>query len=367
MFVNYSDFILNYVSSIRAYFGLESYYRPNDDFSRYLESKKPERIYLILIDAMGSRLIERKLSEDSFFRKHLYKETSTVFPPTTTAATTSVIDGKSPNQNAWLGWSQYFEDMGDSIIPFRGMGYYSNRAYGEPCVYRLLPFKSTVQELFEIGVMGHEIYPSFRFGGCMDVEEFTERIVEHSYTSPSKYVYCYWDKYDSMLHKYGVDAKECDNYLKHIDDLFNEASKKLNKGTMMVIVADHGQIDVKEEINVRTSELNEYLRRPIELEPRATAFFVKDEYMDSFEAKFKELYQEHFILLTKQQVLDTKLFGLGDNHPRFEEFIGDFLAIAKSDKQFVYRYEGDNFKMIGSHAGCLEEERMIPIITYYQE
>jgi hypothetical protein len=37
------------------------------------------------------------------------------------------------------------------------------------------------------------------------------------------------------------------------------------------------------------------------------------------------------MLLSKQEVLTKKLFGTGKVHPRFEEFWGDYLAIAISD------------------------------------
>ncbi|MDF2802029.1 MAG: type phosphodiesterase / nucleotide pyrophosphatase [Anaerocolumna sp.] len=48
-------------------------------------------------------------------------------------------------------------------------------------------------------------------------------------------------------------------------------------------------------------------------------------------------------------------------HPKFEEFIGDYLAVAISDKGIVYSQESKQF--ISNHAGLTEQEMKIPIIA----
>lgn len=55
------------------------------------------------------------------------------------------------------------------------------------------------------------------------------------------------------------------------------------------------------------------------------------------------------------------LFGKGENHPRFKDFIGDYLAIGISDVSiFNSREEANHF--IGVHAGMTEKEMMVPLI-----
>ena len=48
-------------------------------------------------------------------------------------------------------------------------------------------------------------------------------------------------------------------------------------------------------------------------------------------------------------------------HPKFEEFIGDYLAIAISDKGIVYPKNSSQF--ISNHAGMTEKEMKIPLIA----
>ena len=63
-----------------------------------------KNIVLLLFDGMGISVLEKHLAPDSFLRKHLVCPISSVFPPTTTAATTSVLTGRTRIEHGWLGW-----------------------------------------------------------------------------------------------------------------------------------------------------------------------------------------------------------------------------------------------------------------------
>ncbi|MBO4359047.1 MAG: hypothetical protein J5796_04520, partial [Erysipelotrichaceae bacterium] len=166
MIVDYEGSILKYVSAIRGYYGLDSSYGPDLKLKALLEEKRPEKIFLILIDAMGSNLISRKLPEDSFLRRNMTWTTTTVFPTTTTAATVSIQNGKSPSENGWLGWSQYLKEANDIIVPFLSKAYYGGKPY-EPGIFsKYVPVTNTVTELKEKGISARILNPSFDPDGC---------------------------------------------------------------------------------------------------------------------------------------------------------------------------------------------------------
>lgn len=364
MFTNYREGILSYIAAIRRYYNLTSSYAPDEAFGQLLKKAKPAQIILTLIDGMGSRLIKRKLPPDSFLLSHLYTETETVFPPTTTAATTAILNGKAPNENAWLGWSQYLKEDDDIIVPFLNKGYYSHRQYPQDHFQTIIPVTTTIGELEAKGIKCDEIYPAFRENGCVTIAEFGARIAAVSQAQTARYVYAYWNNYDAIMHKEGVDAPKADLHLALIDAVLAKAAAELDPRTLLVIIADHGMINVEEEINLYDSKYEQYLRLPPSLEPRATAFFIKNECLTAFEAAFKAEYADDFILLSKEQVLKAGIFGIKANHPRFSEFIGDYLAIAKNFKHFIYTAETKHFAFKGHHAGAHIDERMIPLIIY---
>lgn len=361
MFVYYDESILSYVAGIRNRFGLSSSYKPNQKFLDYINKKNPNKIFLILIDGMGANLIQRKLSEDSFLNRNLFKKVTTVFPTTTTAAVTSISNGKGPNENAWLGWMEYLEEIDDTIIPFLGASYYDDIKYDEDICYKLIPFKTTVDELNEKGIKALELYPDFKKDGYKDIEEFKKRLIDLSY-SDKQYVFAYYDKYDTLMHLEGPNSKKADECLKEINDSLEEVSKNINDDTLLVIVADHGQVEIDLPYYIKGSKYEKYMYRKLIIESRSPGFYVKEEYRNEFEKEFKKDFENDFVLLDKKDILDTKLFGYNDNHPKFESLLPDYLAIGKSRK--VIRWEKIDTELKGQHAGILEDELYVPIVTY---
>ncbi|MBR2801820.1 MAG: alkaline phosphatase family protein [Erysipelotrichaceae bacterium] len=365
MIVPYEDSILASVAAIREYYGLSSSFAPEHRLQKLLQERKPKQIFLILIDAMGANLIEKKLPPEAFARKNMLYKTMTVFPPTTTAATTAIQNGKAPNENAWLGWCEYFPEVDDTVIPFRGIGYYSDINYGENYVYDLIPVTSTDEELRQQGIPARVLYPAFREDGCASFAEMTERLIGYSHTGEYRYIYAYWDEYDSLMHKVGPSSPEADACLLRINSELQHLADNLAEDTMMIVVADHGQVDIHRDVNLYYTKYRDYFYRAPSIETRAQALFVKEECRERFEKEFKEEFQDDFVLLSKQQVLDTKLFGPHRDHPRFEGLLGDYLAIAKSDVCFSYRKDpAKAFKFAGQHAGMCPDELYIPLIAY---
>ena len=71
-------------------------------------------------------------------------------------------------------------------------------------------------------------------------------------------------------------------------------------------------------------------------------------------------------MLTKDEVLFERLFGTGNDRDGLEEMIGDYIALAISDKSiFITHFHTQ--EMPGCHAGLTEAERKIPFIVIEKE
>ncbi len=360
MFIDYNNFILNYIASIRKKYGLSSSYEENQEFLNVV--KKYKQIILVLIDGMGSRLIEKQLEKQDFLYKNMKKEIFTVFPPTTTAATTSILNGKTPNENCWLGWFQYMKSENAHIIPFLSYGYYDDKHYAGFSMQEKYPVKNIIDELNEKNINATKIMPFFdKQYGVKDFESFCQKIISESENQENEFVYAYWDEYDSLMHKLGPSDIEVKNLLKYINDSLEKVANNLNKETLMVVIADHGQVDVYEEELLKT-DLVKYFSKLPDFEPRALNFHIKEEFKNEFRKEFIQKYENEYILLTKEEAIETKLFGSSDNHSDFKNLLGDFIAIAKGKLHFKLTERDFTFK--GAHAGCHIDELMIPLIIY---
>ncbi|MGN1351721.1 MAG: hypothetical protein ACI4VE_02925 [Clostridia bacterium] len=90
---NYNECLTNLACSIRKYFELDYKHNTIDYIDKILNENKPKNVVTILCDGMGSNIMDRILSKDSFLLKYRIKSITTVFPATTVAATTSMPKG----------------------------------------------------------------------------------------------------------------------------------------------------------------------------------------------------------------------------------------------------------------------------------
>ena len=115
---NYNECLTNLACSIQKYFGLNTRHNSIEYIDKLLNEKQPKNVVLMLFDGMGSKILDRTLDENSFFIKNKIKEITTVFPATTTAATTSIRTGLNPIEHGWLGWNMYIAPIDETITVF---------------------------------------------------------------------------------------------------------------------------------------------------------------------------------------------------------------------------------------------------------
>ena len=356
---DYDQGLLNIMSSIVKHYGCESDYNTHLVVDEILR-RKYDNLFLILVDAMGSKVIEKMLPEDSFIRKHLVCEMTTVYPSTTAAATTVVSSAIPPIRSGWLGWYMYFQNLNDHRILFFNSSYYTDEPHEPNGIYDELPYETVGEKLQKQNVGYQELYPAFAEDGCKTFKEMMERIESISKEVHNNYIYCYWDAFDSLMHKVGVDTDATKDALLEINDEIELMCSKLDENQLVMIIADHGQIDVECFNLLDYPDICECFEVLPAVESRTTVFYIKDEMKDRFEKLFEQYFKDNFILYKSEDFVNEGYLGTGIKNERLPEFIGDYVACA-IDKYCLLYGEG---KLIGQHAGLTEDEMMIPLIVY---
>ena len=358
---NYQDCLTNIACSIRKYFGLTSPHQTNSFLDQLLEERKPSNVVMILFDGMGSRILERSLDKNSFFLKQRVKDITTVFPATTTAATTSIRTGLNPVEHGWLGWDTYIEPIDKTITLFLN----SEKGKEELCeefltVKDLLATKTIASEINEIGLyQARELFP-FGENKYSNLDEMLERIKKEVNSSGKKFIYAYDDEPDHSMHILGPDSEEVKRLIKVRNDKIEALCKELTD-TVVIVLADHGHIQVEPIYLNDYPEVVNMLERTPSIEQRAVSFKVKEGLQDKFKEKFQELLGEYFSLYDKEEVINSQLFGDGKPNLLFNSAIGDFIAIAENSNKCLIS-EGDRV-LFSHHAGYTEEEIVVPLIV----
>ena len=359
---NYDECLTNLACSIRKYFGLDYKHNTLKDIDDILEKEQPKNVVLMLFDGMGSRILNRTLEEDSFFVRNMDREITTVFPATTTAATTSIRTGLNPVEHGWLGWNVYIKPI-DKIITL----FFNVQKGTEEIDEDFLKVKNklvTTSISQEINAKGEysavELYPfpvdkTVTYNG---LDDMLRMVKEETQKDGKRFIYAYDDEPDHTMHEIGPDHWK-------IKELIEERSQKVEKlcedlkDTLVIIVADHGHKKVDHVYLKDYPELTSMLERNTSIEQRAVSFKVKEEYKEKFVKVFNELFGKDYDLYTKENVIASKLFGDGEPNELFEPALGDFIAISHTSMDLVY--EGDDV-LYSHHAGYTDDEIYVPLI-----
>lgn len=358
IFPDYNNCLTNITNSILKYYELETYHKTLPDLDEILKGSDYKNIVYMLYDGMGANLLKRNLKETAFLNKNKLKDIDAIFPPTTTASTTSVLSGKNPNEHGWLGWDLYFEDIDKTVTMFLNTIKDTSIKISEKSISEeKYPYENIVNKISS-KVNTHILYP-FGENPYQDLDDMHKKILDICNNGERNFIYAYSDEPDYTMHEVGTDAKETIELFKTMNDKTETLCNKL-KDTLVILVADHGHINCEPITLSDYQDVFNMLRQTTSIESRACAFFIKNGEEKHFEELFDKYFGEDFILLSKKEVIRKQIFGSGENNNNFENVIGDYLAIATSNKFFRYNENSINLKSM--HAGITEDEVLVPLI-----
>lgn len=358
---SYDKCIVNLANSILSNFGVQPDGTTLSMADEFL-NKKYKNVVVLLLDGLGTNILMSNASENGFLRNHFLASIDTVFPPTTVAATTSIISGMQPIEHAWLGWDCYYPQIDKNVTVFLNTEQGTDKPAAEYNVaWRYCGYKSVVDKINEAGKKAYNVTP-FAPPFCKDFDEICNQIVKLCDEDEEKYIYAYWNQPDSVMHKCGCKSKEAKQEIRYLEETIVEMSEKLSD-TLLIITADHGHIDGKNVVITDYPAIMDCLVRLPSIEPRALNLFVKEDKREQFEHEFNKEFGEAFILLSKNEIYEEQLFGTGMLHENVDAMIGDYIAIAVSDLT-IFNTKEEADEIIGVHAGYTREEIEIPIIVY---
>ena len=358
---NYQECITNLACSIEKYFGITPKHNTLSYIDELLEKKKPENVVVILFDGLGSRILDRTLPEDSFLRKHKQKEITTVFPATTTAATSSILTGLNPIEHGYLGWNVYIKPIDKVITLYRK----TEKGKEEPdedflkVKDKYYNLKTIAEQITEQKLgKGIELFP-FQKEIYYDLEDMLEKITKATKEKGKKYIYAYDPEPDSTMHRFGPDSLEAKAKIEERNIAIEKFSKDL-ENTIVFIIADHGHMKVDNILLMDYPDIVETLDKTTSLEQRAISFHVKEDQKEKFVSLFQQYFGEYFKLYTKEDVIESNLFGDGTPHPLFNDALGQYIAIAENSNKALLMPDDDI--LVSQHAGYSDDEIYIPLI-----
>ena len=320
-----------------------------------------KNIVFICFDGFGINPIKINLKEDDFLRKNIKQTLTSTFPSTTTNATTSLICNLLPLEHGWFGWSLHFDEIQRNIDIYL----HSDSQSGEKIDYKY-PLEDNSNCYFDNANTDYNITPLLPAYVqtknknkivIQNEDDICEAIKSICQKEGKQFIYAYNPDPDFTMHRHGVSSLEAKNKIQHINDKIEQLYNQLTN-TLIIITADHGQIDVEGFVEFyKDQELNDMLCCTSFLDARTPAFIVKKGKEKDFETKFNEKYGEDFVLFKSKDLIHQGYFGNVGNKGHL---LGDYIAIGTYTHKMFISYE--NMQRFKGHHTSLTEEMEIPLI-----
>ena len=363
MHIDYARSIVSITNSVLKHYGVNPYHASLQELDKVFE-RAYKHVFYFVTDGLGQSMLKRHLESDAFLRRHQLTTVSSVFPPTTVAATTSILTGKTPYEHGHLGWFQYFQEADVYYTVFLKKDYYDfskTLPKGFNPRFKVRPFTEIVKEkhahLFTKIIYPKPIDPD----GFVRFEEGLKQCLNIAKLDQKTLVYYYFTEPDLTAHYDGASGSQTKLKINALNAALERFYDDLPRDSLVILTADHGLIDV-EPIAILDTPIMDTLRAKPSLEPRASVFHVKDK--KTFEILFERAYSKYFTLYTTNAFLALNAFGSGERHPHIALNLGDYIAVAHGNKYFSLSEE-TVFK--GHHAGSTDQELYVPLIVFKKE
>lgn len=360
---NFRRNIINISATFSKFLGAETD-KPQLKILEKELKKDYKNVVFMIFDGMGINPMNINLNKNSILSKNIKQKLTSVFPSTTTSATTALMSCKYPMEHGWLAWSVYLDFMDKVVDLYPSCDSYTKEKIDAGLLFEHLPYSPYYLDN-KSNYCLNTVFPPFMKIGPVENNVFFENTSEMANAIKTickkegkQFIYCYNPEPDSTMHMCGVSSVEAkaqfDDIIKNIEDLYKEIDD-----TVFVITADHGQVDIGGYIEFfKQEDINELLEVKPFLEPRAAGFIVKRGKEKEFEKLFNKYYKKDFKLYKTQKLVDKNYFGLKDfkNH---RKMLGDYIAICKTNKMFIFAEDRHYFK---GHHTSLTKEIEVPLI-----
>ncbi len=235
---------------------------------------RARHVVLVLLDAFGWHLFTRHGDHPLMARFDAVVPLTTQFPSTTTVHITTLHSGLPVGEHGLYEWNVFEPSLGALVTPllfcYAGDAARDTllRAGADPGFLRP-PVPTLYERLAQAGVASHVFGPASFTPSTYDtvlagaaqahpMADLASGLAEvaatlHAAPGPA-YAYLYWDEVDSYGHQYGPSSPQVAASVQRSLDALDAGLRALPEGTVVLLVADHGQVEVDPATTVYVNE-----------------------------------------------------------------------------------------------------------------
>jgi predicted AlkP superfamily pyrophosphatase or phosphodiesterase len=361
--------------------------------------KQYDKVILCFVDAFGWRFLERYADKypflKRFFEQGVVSKLTTQFPSTTAAHTVSIHTGLPDGISGIYEWFMYEPKVDRMVAPLlysfmgdkerntlRRSGLQPEHFFPTDNIYLRLGKAGIASRVFQSGVFTPSPASDVICKGATVVpfktlsEGITDLVLSITSQPGKGYYYLYFDGIDTIGHHRGPSSPyfdaEVDTFLRAMESLLYQALAGKVKNTLLLITADHGQIEVSPErlTNLKQTaptlaSLSRHNKRREPLIPAGSArdvfLHIKPEHLDEAEALLQRAIGDKADIYRTQTLIEQNFFAAQPVSETFLNRVGNLVVLPHkyeqvwwSDSPISEHYPAYHFR--GHHGGLSREE-----------
>jgi predicted AlkP superfamily pyrophosphatase or phosphodiesterase len=322
------------------------------------------QVVLFVVDGLGWEQLQDRLALVPTLAAMVGRSITTVAPSTTATALTSLTTGLPPGEHGVVGyriavhgevlnvlrWSTAAGEAHQTIPP--------SKLQPTPPFLGERPPVVTRAEYRRSGFTGAHLDPA-RFWGYRTLSTMVTE-VGRLVRSSEPFVYAYYDGLDKVAHEYGL-GEYYDAELQWIDHTVERLVTALRPGGVLVLTADHGQVEVGDNV--------------VALDPSVLSQCS----MQSGEGRFRWLHaragraralveacrERHGAdawVATRDEVIADQWLGPVVTEAARSR-LGDVALLARTDIAFHDPLDTGPYELVGRHGSMTRAEMLVPLLV----
>lgn len=330
-----------------------------------------DRVCVVLVDGLGHRLLSERAGHAPFLRRLLPSATVlTVGYPSTTATSMGLFGtGAGPGRTGLAGYTVRNPATGGlaNLVSWEGAGeparwqreeswFARGVAAGVP-VTSVGPARFAGSGLTDAALRGARYVPAEALGDRVDA---TARALREP-----GLVYLYWGEVDKVGHQLGWRSAAWGDALSLLDAELARLARTLPAGTLLLVTADHGMVDVDPDELVDVAEVPELSRDVVLVagETRAAHVHTAPGRVDEVVARWRDVLGDRAVVVPGEDAVARGWFGPVAEHVR--PMIGDVVVAARGAHGVVdSRTQTPHaLRLRGVHGSLTADEMLVPLLV----
>jgi hypothetical protein len=325
------------------------------------------QVVLLVIDGLGEEQLRERSALAPVLSSGVGGPITSVAPSTTACALTTLVTGKVPAEHGVVGYRVAVDGEVMNVLQWSVRG--ADARMTVPAA-KFQPCPSFPGSRGPVPVVTRQDYGPTGFTaahlGRVDLHRWYTpaglvTTVRQLAAAGAPFVYAYYEGIDKVAHAEGL-GPFYDDELRAADRLVGDVLEALPPGSVLVVTADHGQVEVGDSVELLGPEIMGAVTL-ISGEGRFRWLHVRPGATEDIAETALALHGDVAWVRTREQIIDEGWLG-GVPSPEVAARLGDVVLVPFTPTAFLDPADTGELRLKARHGSLTPAEMMIPLLGW---